>query len=328
MTSSAFSATLQAVTTTKLNELSKKRALYENQKSIILSKTNVERDNQKRLALLIEGVKKCFAVRTAARKRGDRRGGAGRIVSGSTKDPNLEVLLRNIERFLDQSRYDPSISSNLVLDWEISLLKKLDIQSLKYEYATLYGKMVTEWLKAEKSAASEDASDTPEGFEKINRAEKDEARSNWEKLVFEPHDTDPMAISEYLLTLFGENSENKQPFKALHALWRSVKSFETTMSAPDQFNNHVLQWTINGLLASGLLSEEKRAVLKDFLASPVILTEVADVLNMRISSIATWGWEDEVSIEQRRHVTGSYHSMYLTPAALQNHGLMFSSIYR
>lgn len=321
MASSVFSSTLQAVTTTKLNELSKKRALYEKQKSTVLAKTTAELDPPKRLAFLIDGVKKYFAVRTAARKRGDRHGGPGRIVTGSTKDPSLEVLLRNIERFLDQSCYDPSISPSLVLDWEKSLMKKIDVQSLKYQYATLYGELVTEWLRAEKSDASDSISETPEGFEKINRAEKEEARANWEKTVFESHDTDPMAISEYLLNLFGENSENKQPFKGLQALWRSVKSFEATMSAPDQFNQSVLNWTINGLLASGLLSDEKRAVLKDFLASPVILTEVSDVLNMRISSISTWSWEDEVPIEQRRHVTGSYHSKVSFPSSLHSNTL-------
>lgn len=311
MASSVFSATLQVLTTAKLAELSKKRNLYESQLSLVISKTTAEVNNHKRLALLVEGVKKCFAVRTATRKRGDRRGGPGRIVSGSTKDSNLEILLTNTERFLDQARYDPSISADLVESWEKSLLKKLDIQSLKYQYATLYGQLVTEWLGVEKSATAGNDMETFEGFEKINRAEKDEARANWEKTVFEAHDTDPMGISEYLSKLFGEHSSNKQSLKALQALRRSVKAFETSMSSPDQFDDHVLRWTINGLLASGLLSDEKRAVLKDFLASSVILTEVADVLNMRILSISTWAWEEEIAVEQRRHVTGKYHSMYL-----------------
>lgn len=90
-----------------------------------------------------------------------------------------------------------------------------------------------------------------------------------------------------------------------------MRIFETSMSSPDQFNDHVFRWTINGLLASGLLSGEKRAVLRDFLVSPVILTEVADVLNMRISAISTWAWEDEIAVEQRRHVTGKYHRSIL-----------------
>jgi len=57
MASSVFSSTLQAVTTTKLNELSKKRNIYENQKFTALNKARAEHDDQKRLALLIDGVK-------------------------------------------------------------------------------------------------------------------------------------------------------------------------------------------------------------------------------------------------------------------------------
>ncbi len=54
----------------------------------------------------------------------------------------------------------------------------------------------------------------------------------------------------------------------------------------------------------------KSGALKDFLASPVILAEIADVLDMRIASIENWSWEDEIPVEQRMHVTGKYHSMY------------------
>ena len=46
----------------------------------------------------------------------------------------------------------------------------------------------------------------------------------------------------------------------------------------EQFNPDVLQWVIRGLIASDLLTDEKRAVLKDFNNSRVILSEVADVL--------------------------------------------------
>lgn len=144
MTSSVFSGTLQSITNTKLTELSKKRTLFEQHKSSLLLATGAEQDQKERLRLLVDGVKQSFAVKTAPRKRGDRRGGPGRIVSGSTNEPKLEILLKNLERFLDQARYDPSVSPKLLQNWENSLMKRLNVQSLKYEYATLYGELVTE----------------------------------------------------------------------------------------------------------------------------------------------------------------------------------------
>ncbi|PVH80364.1 hypothetical protein DL98DRAFT_515460 [Cadophora sp. DSE1049] len=317
MASTVFSETLQSITTTKLTELSKKRSIFEEHKASLLLSAQSEADQKKRLAVLVDGVKKCFAIKIAPRKRGDRRGGARRIAYGSTSDPKLEVLLKNLERFLDQAKYDPSISSKLLQDWEDALVKKLNVQSLKYQYATLYGELVTEWLGAEKASSLPDnISETSEGFEKLKPAARDESRIGWEKLVFEPFETDQMAIAEYLRALFGETGDNKQGFKALKQLHKEVEAFEATLSAPNQFDETVLRWTISGLIASVLLSDEKRGALKDFLNSPVILAEIADVLNMRIADISEWSWDDEVLIEQRRQVTGSYR-IYIDEELLQ-----------
>ncbi|CZR63368.1 uncharacterized protein PAC_13265 [Phialocephala subalpina] len=325
MASSVFSQTLHSITTTKLNELSKKRKIFENQKVFLLLAAKNEPNQQKRVQTLVDGVKKCFSMRTVAR-RGDRRGNPGRIVNGDIKDPQLEVLVKNLEMFLQQAEYDPSISKTLLSDWERSLVVKLKVQSLKYEYASLYGELVTEWLNAEKDAGPADnMSVMSEDFEKIETTAKEASRTEWERLVFEPFETDAIEISNYLRSLFAENDANKQASRALDALRRSVKTFESSLRAPDQFNNDVLGWTINGLLASGLLDDEKRAVLKDFLASPVILSEVADVLNMRLAAISTWGWEQDVPIEQRRHVTGAYH-VYIDEELLQAIFLQFIGI--
>ena len=141
-----------------------------------------------------------------------------------------------------------------------------------------------------------------------------------------PFDTDQMAIAAYLRSLFGKNGANKQATRALEALRRSVEAFETTLSGPDQFSKPVLRWTIAGLLASGLLTEEKRAALKDFLSNPIILAEVADVLNMRMASIDSWSWEMEgLPVEQRRHMTGKYH-IYIDEDLLQAIFLQFIGV--
>ena len=331
---SVFSETLQSITTAKLEELAKKRAVFEDQKTRLLRAADIETDELKKLRLLVDGVKTCFSVKTANRKGKDGQGDTGRIVSGSTKDPRLEVKLKNLERFLEQARYDPSVSAKLLQSWKDSLTQQLEVQSLKYQYAALYGELVTEWLSADKAAAtsSNDDSEMSEGFEEIASRQRLESRATWEQSVFEPLETDPETILAYLKGLFGETSSNRQALKALKALRGSVDSFEAQMAVPEQFNHHVLQWTIKGLMASDLLTDEKRAVLKDFSNSTVILSEIADVLNMRAAALDTWTWGSDVPVEQRRKISGSYdifmHEDLLQAIFLQFIGVKWSVFFK
>ena len=152
-----------------------------------------------------------------------------------------------------------------------------------------------------------------------------ESRAEWEESVFTDFETDQEKINAYLESLFGKNATNRQATKALDKIKKKIEAFEIEIAAPGQFNIGNLRWVINGLLSAGLLSEEKNAVLKDFLASTVILTEVADVLNMRMSSIDTWSWEAGVPIEQRRHVTGAYHSRLIF-FSLSSSGFLMTNV--
>jgi len=323
-----FSQTLQSITDTKLAELSKKRNYFEDQKTALLKEVHAETDQRQRLRLLLNGVKESFQAqaKSAKRKRDDHLGAKSSRITG-TGNPRLEVLLNNLQKFLDQARYDPSISPKLLQDWEQSLTKELDIQSLKYQYATLYGQLVTEWLSTEKAAKPSDEKDVEqmEDFEKVDWKEKDEARASWEEVVFQPYEVDPMAVGSYLNELFGKNGTEKKVLGALDKLREEVEAFEITLTSPRQFNNSVLRWTINGLLSSDLLDDEKRAVLKDFLGNPIILVEVADVLNMRMASINTWSWEDHVPLEMRRKVNGD-SQIYMHEDLLQAIFLQFIGV--
>ncbi|RDW80408.1 hypothetical protein BP5796_05106 [Coleophoma crateriformis] len=310
-TGGVFSETLQSITTTKLTELSKKRAIYEEQKSATLESLRLETDQKARIHKLVDGVQKCFAIKVYA----------GRILDPPANDANIVIKLKNIVRFLEQARHDPSISSKLMQDWEDTMLQQLNVQSLKYQYATLYGQLVTEWLSQEKETLhnTDTGADMMEGYEsvsKLENKERDESRAIWETLVFSPLDTDQMAITTYLRNLFGRNGANKEISTALEGIRAKVRHAEMTIANPDQFTDATLRWTIDGLLSSDLLTDEKRGVLKDFLKNPVILNEVADVLNMRIAALDTWSWDSEVAIEQRRHVNGNYH-IYMHEDLLQ-----------
>ncbi|TGJ80673.1 hypothetical protein E0Z10_g8108 [Xylaria hypoxylon] len=297
---SVFSETLQEITNTKLEELSKRRSEFEATKASIVSRLENETDPLKRLALLGHGVKDSYAIKTTK---------TGEILPGQSKNPGLELELKNLDSFMAQSKYDPSITPQLMRGWEESLLRHLNMQSSKFEYASLYAQLVTEWLSTEKavSGAAEDV-DMAEGFEDVGESMKKDARRGWEKVVFEPAGVDGNALKTYLMNLFGLRDEGKPAkAKALEQLREKLTLFENTLAAPKQFDSGTLTWVINGLLASDLLTDERREVLRDFLGNPTILAEVADVLNMRLAALSTWSWGESVALEQQRKITGVYN---------------------
>jgi hypothetical protein len=326
---SVFSETLNSITTTKLDELSKKRARFEEQLSTVRGALQTEQNPLQRLFVAVEGAKVCLGVKTAPQMVKDVYGNdrLGRSLGG-TGNPKLETDLNNVDRFLEQARFDPSISTGLLSELETTVLRHLTVQSLKYRYATLYGQVVTEWLSSETAAAqtSTENVDMAEAFEDIPGAQKLESRAEWEKSVFEPFEADVPALKAYLTDLFGaESTENNEIPKAFHALQESVERFEDAMAAPQPFNQDSLRWTVNGLLSSDLLTDEKRAVLKDFLGHQVVLTEIADVLNMRMAALQDWSWGDHVLVEQRKRINGTY-SIHLHEDLLQAIFLQFIGV--
>ncbi|KAI1387788.1 uncharacterized protein F4822DRAFT_407581 [Hypoxylon trugodes] len=320
---SVFSETLQEITNTKLEELSKRRSDFETTKSNILSMLEAEKEPTQRLYILSQGVKACYALKLGKFKK------VPNVIARWQQSSELEVELKNLDRFLAQAKYDPSLSLSMLKKWEESLLRHLDTQSLKYEYASLYAQLVTEWLST--TGAKEDEVDVAmtEGFEDVAKAMKLDSRQQWERTVFEPAQVDVARLQSYLDQLFGVGSmDSPAKLKALNHFRQKVATFENEMAAPNQFNPRTLRWVADGLLSSGLLSDEKREVLRDFKNNTIILSEISDVLNMRITSLSSWSWGSAVPLEQRRQISGTYnvlmHEDLLQALFLQYIGIKWS----
>ncbi|KAF2501164.1 hypothetical protein BU16DRAFT_500064 [Lophium mytilinum] len=314
---SVFSETLRSITTTKLDELSKKRASFEQQYAAILAAVEGTTDPIDRFRTLIDGLKACFAAKTIAGK------------------PRLEADLKYLDRFTEQARYDPSVLPRLQGEWDKILLQHLSVQSLKYEYATLYGQLVTEWLASQQKPKSTSADDVEmsDVFEEVPAAKKLESRALWEQSVFEPFDADLGALKSYLEDLFRPMDEEKRDvYNAFKHFRKQVEGYESAMSRPAQFTISTLGWTIEGLLSSDLLNDEKRAVLKDFKSNSTILGEIADVLNMRMAALDDWSWGPDVPVEQRRRLNGIYsihlHEDLLQAIFLQYIGMQWSVFFK
>ena len=281
--SDILSQTLSSITAIKLEELDLQRSNFENEKAELLRAVGDEPNQREKVRILLDRVE-------------------GLSSMGKLNDNPL-ISLENVRQFLEQAQNDPSVSEKLQRDWQVKLERELDVNSLKYEYASLYGQLVNEWLSASDTAV-DDSSDDGSNFEEIGRKEMHEQRVKWEEYVFKPRITDPATIHSYLQRLFGATTPIKSAYEEL---CRETKEFEDELAGSVHFDESSLTWVIKGLLRSDLLTDVKRKVVKDFLNNKVVLAEVADVLNMRMRSLHKWKWDPEGTlVEQRRQVSGRY----------------------
>ena len=144
--------TLQSITSIKLRELRKQRKGFETRRKKILEDIEDAKDEQARLRILLTGW--------------------ARMHTSNADIPLEEVLdcdiqhhgglsVTNIRRFLEQSQYDPSIPSSLLRELEGDLYRNMDRISRKFDYADLYSRLLTEWLRSDASSGVEDI-DMPE----------------------------------------------------------------------------------------------------------------------------------------------------------------------
>lgn len=324
---SLFSQTLLDITNTKLDELAKGRASFQAHHDQIFSLLKDPSDDPiTRLSAIVDGLKTCFGVIISD----------GRVVRGGTGNEHLEITLRNLDRFLEQAKYDPSVSPRTLSRWQEVLLSHLENQSQKYKYASLYAQLTTEWLSAknEPTAAHQDDGDVDmDEFEHISSSKKLEARESWEKSVFEAPNIDIEAIWRVLRDLFEATPDGvKHLPNALQELRSRTAEFERTLASPGIFNTASLQESIKSLLASDLLDDEKKDVLKDFLNNSITLKEISDVLDRRLKSVQEWSWGNEVLLEQRRQVNGSFkiymHEDLLQAIFLQHIGLKWALFWK
>lgn len=276
-----ISQVLDSITSTKLQELSKLRANFELGKSELLELVDAEEQQSKRVLLLLEGGEKLCTLEDL---------GGDAVFSA-----------KSIRCFIKQAQHDPSVSVRLQKEWEVDLRRRLDVNSLRFEYAEMYGNLVTEWLE---NPLIEENDTEGASYQAVGRAEMHEQRSTWESYVFKPLETDTVAINSYLDQLFTSSKYMEEPLKVLR---KSTRTFEKSLSSGSQFDEESLKWIISGILDSDGITDAKRTALTDFANSKTILQELADVLNMRMRNLDTWSWGVEgTPVEQRRQLNGRY----------------------
>lgn len=313
MTTPVFS-TLHHVTERKLNKLAAHRDKFEADKKTILTQVSAASDRQAKVQALLDGFQ----------------------LYGITAS-NADVSIRNLERFIHQAKHDPSVSASLLRDWQSKLEHELDVISVKYEYAALFGRLVTEWIESSNPQAavsgannpgSDSGSEMSEDFDHVGRKEMHEQRSEWEKYAFTEKKVDQSKIEAYLNEIFGTTLQakkiKKSPLQNLRQSMKNVMDFKSELSTPKpkrtddpvlqnilsgehRFTVEKLKSCIRGVLMSDLFTGEKRQSLVDLESRPAVLSEMVDVLNMDLDGLDTWKWEPApVPLSMRRQLNGKY----------------------
>lgn len=308
-------STLHHVTERKLGKLAEHREKFEIEKQDILAKVASAQDHRSKVEALLDGFEQ----------------------HGITaKHPELSIA--NLKRFIHQAKHDPSVSATLLSDWQSKLEHELDLTSVKYEYAALFGKLVIEWIKhpnpanaapSGNTASSDSETEMSEGFDTVGRKEMHEQRKEWESYAFTERRVDQSKIEDYLSEIFGATFQAKKvtktPLQQLRDSMKHVMDFKSDLQpakkkntlyenagwessgTDNRFTVDTLKSCIEGVLRTDLLAGASRESLADLSNQPAVLKELVDVLNMDLEGLDKWEWDPSpVPLNMRRQLNGKY----------------------
>lgn len=174
MSSSSLTQTLNSITATKLQVLSKQHADFNSQSEKTLSSLKDAKTSLQRVQFLVDGLESWCQ----------------NSIASSFSGPYLD----NVKSFLIQAKLDPTIGETIVNEWDTNLMKALHTEKLKFEYAELFGKLLNEWIGSSDRCSAD--------VEIVGRKEMHEQREMFDSHVFTAKETDAVAITAYLEELF------------------------------------------------------------------------------------------------------------------------------
>lgn len=256
------------------------------------------------------------------------------------KDIIDSTLVENVKYVLQNSKEDPSITSELVTGWIEKMEQEIRFALRKCEYSYLYGSLLSEWLELEEKkrakaalVAELDGDAATDAANRVN-ANKKEATDKIKALMFKEltlDDFDPDKFRKFLsdeLFDFKDNVEGQQVMKRIHKETQEYFGID----------NHIIssfdvQCCIKGLRSEELLSLEKKAALKELSENPDALDEVASLLTNRLRNLSRWEWPSSCkTIKIRRGLAGEYKPFLdeniITALFLQYVGVRWASYFK
>jgi hypothetical protein len=290
-----LSQTLQSITNTKMREQERRRKTFEASKSKVLESTSHVSDDRARLDILLSGYKDLsFSNKGVSYVNEDR-----------------EDVVQNVDRYLEQTRHDPSVPTCIIRSFEQNIEKKLHQESQRFEFANLYYRLLSEWTDSNSKPmeqSEEEETQLDGSFEHVQQYDLQKLKDKFASVVFTPLETEEVEVDSYLASLF----EDDHARGLLDGIRKENASFARRFKeAAAPFDSHMLKKCIRALLGNDLLNDDAKSTLSDFSTNEIVLNEIADVLNLRFADLDNWSWEaeDGMYYEPRRQLNGKYRIM-------------------
>ncbi|KDR78086.1 hypothetical protein GALMADRAFT_245079 [Galerina marginata CBS 339.88] len=293
---SSFAQTLHFITDIKLQELEKQRLAYQAHARVIDEAHALAEkgDVLQQVEVLAKAVKSWTG-------------------SGSLQSSNIvggKLHLYNLEFWLQQAKKDPSFNLDIARGWADTLEEHIRHNVMRFDAAKLFGNLFNEWIASGDSMALEyqagsDTDSDAMSFEHVELGKEiRDQKEKLESIIFEDDQVDAEKLKEYLDGLF----ESEEAAKELESLRRNMMDFGRRLQRKLILTDDVKN-TIQGILASGLMDEEKRHTLKAFDENPTVMRELVSVMNKRMNNLSSWAWPTEGTlVEFRRHLNGKYRA--------------------
>lgn len=282
-----LSRTLHSLTRSKIHELGKQRDAYESRKVEALASADQSPTLRERVEHLLVSTRKLFP------------------------DLEFDPEVSNIKHWVEQARFDSSIPTEKLEGFEKYLRNKLEPHSRKLQLADLYSRLLTEWMNPPSTEHdnTEAAPNEADDFLVVEERQKQRLHQlcdQFEAMVFEPHETNPIEIEAFLDSLF----QDEEQMKILNKFRDNVRiTMDRIWERKNPFTVESLSACIRGIQCEEIVSDEKQETLKHFVNNKVALSEIADVLNMRYADLENWDWhagEEGVPVLPRQQLNGKY----------------------
>jgi hypothetical protein len=197
-------------------------------------------------------------------------------------------LLEAIERCIEQTQDDNTISEQKLLKMEKRLREKLSRFRNRMEVSCLHAQLIKEATEArtigtattklETAVSDEDDFDLVdkerEEFDVVDK-EREEALEKFTTACSQPTNVDSHAIETYLSSLFASDDEHLQSIRdGMRAYGDDMISGEVCV------DKDRLTWIMTDLMKSDKITQERKETLGNYLQSPDALQQLVATLNM------------------------------------------------